>query len=280
MLHTLTALTSLLPLLAFAAPAPFYRFDVVNTTRYTSTHHRTASLHRNCTLPHNRPTEGCQVVRNCREEGQVSLTFDDGMFLHYETSIADTFGDGEKATFFLNGNNWDCIYNHADEIRALYDAGHTLGSHGWSHKHMDTLSWEEINDELARVEEAFIRILGVKPKLFRPPYGDWNDLLLSALSARNYTSMVLWNTDVEDGKGASVAAQRGTMDHVAHSFPSPHIVLAHSVHETSALQVTPYAVDTLRKSGYELVGMDTCLGVDAGCAYEYIGERQEGDWTC
>lgn len=105
MLHTLTALTSLLPLLAFAAPAPFYRFDVVNTTRYTSTHHRTASPHRNCTLPHNRPTEGCQVVRNCREEGQVSLTFDDGMFLHYETSIADTFGDGEKATFFLNGNS-------------------------------------------------------------------------------------------------------------------------------------------------------------------------------
>lgn len=27
-----------------------------------------------------------------------------------------------------------------------------------------------------------------------------------------------------------------------------------------ALEVAPYAVDRLRKSGYELVGMDTCIG--------------------
>ncbi|KAJ9117708.1 hypothetical protein QFC24_006422 [Naganishia onofrii] len=77
------------------------------------------------------------VVNNCVNSGQVALTFDDGPYL-YENDIAGALG-GSKATFFLNGNNYDCIYNHVDEIRALSAAGHTLGSHGWSHKDMSQL---------------------------------------------------------------------------------------------------------------------------------------------
>lgn len=93
----------LTPLLTSASP--FYRFDVVNTTRYAGTLHK-SPLHRNCTLPHNRPGGNeCQVVRTCREEGQVALTYDDGMFLTYEASIAHTFGSDSKATFFLNGDS-------------------------------------------------------------------------------------------------------------------------------------------------------------------------------
>lgn len=46
--------------------------------------------------------------------------------------------------------------------------GHTLGSHTWSHKDMTTLTYDEIHDELYRVEEAFIRILGKKPLYVSP----------------------------------------------------------------------------------------------------------------
>jgi peptidoglycan/xylan/chitin deacetylase (PgdA/CDA1 family) len=66
------------------------------------------------------------------------------------------------------------------------------------------------HDELWRVEQAFERILGKvgcstsrkvpsnpylqRPIYFRPPYGKYNNLLLSALENRGYKKMFLWST--------------------------------------------------------------------------------------
>lgn len=113
-------------------------------------------------------------------------TLTDGPYL-WEQDIANSL-QGGKATFFLNGNNYGCIYDRADEIKALYNAGHTLGSHTWSHANLNNLDYNGINRELERVEEAFIKILGVKPLYFRPPYGAYNDLVRQVLGDRGYKS--------------------------------------------------------------------------------------------
>jgi hypothetical protein len=42
--------------------------------------------------------------------------------------------------------------------------------------------------ELEKVEQAFIRILGLKPLYFRPPYGSINDQVLQVLGQRGYKS--------------------------------------------------------------------------------------------
>ena len=47
--------------------------------------------------------------------------------------------------------------------RRLMCRGHTIASHTWSHTDMTTLSYEQLHGELAKVEQAFIRILGKKP---------------------------------------------------------------------------------------------------------------------
>lgn len=46
--------------------------------------------------------------------------------------------------------------------------------------------------ELEKLETAMIKILGVRPKYFRPPYGSYTDLVLKVLSERGYTKMFLW----------------------------------------------------------------------------------------
>lgn len=73
-------------------------------------------------------------------------------------------------------------------MKQLYAQGHTLGSHTWSHADVTKLNYDQINSELERVETAFIKILGVKPLYFRPPYGAINDLALQVLSDRGYKS--------------------------------------------------------------------------------------------
>ena len=98
--------------------------------------------------------------------------------------------------------------------------------------------------------------------------------------------------------------QQGVMDGVINSYPETHIVLQHSVLETSTFFSSPsfsssslrkyrmmlitapgvlnYAVGQLQGKGYQIVSVDTCLGSDGEYPYEYVGEpgQQDGSWTC
>ncbi|OCF35058.1 deacetylase [Kwoniella heveanensis CBS 569] len=223
---------------------------------------------------------GLQVINSCYNSGQVALTYDDGPY-NYENDIANQFGD-QKATFFLNGNNYVCIYDRVDQVRALHAAGHTLGSHTWSHKDLTTLSEGEIHEELEKVENAFIKILGLKPLYFRPPYGSYNDLVLSVLAQRGYKKVFLWTDDTGDANGESVQYSQGVIDGVANSYPEPKMVLEHSVIDTTASQVVPYAINRLNNAGYQLVAVDTCLGDAGEWPYEWVGEpgTPDGSWYC
>ncbi|WVQ84253.1 hypothetical protein IAT38_006405 [Cryptococcus sp. DSM 104549] len=223
---------------------------------------------------------GLTVIDNCYNKGQVALTFDDGPS-DYEDDVANALGD-QKGTFFLNGNNYDCIYNHVDQIRALHAAGHTLGSHTWSHADITKLSESELNEELGKVEDAFVRILGVKPIYFRPPYGNINDQALNVLAQRGYKKVFLWSDDTGDANGESVGYSKNVLDGVIGDYPQPHLVLEHSPIKTTSGSVLPYAVPKLEQAGYSLVSVDTCLGSSGEWPYEWVGEPGTPDdsWTC
>ena len=59
----------------------------------------------------------------------MSLTFDDGpTYGNSSTDIARIFENKNmKTTFFLNGWNYRCIYEKAEEIQRAFGAGHQIG---------------------------------------------------------------------------------------------------------------------------------------------------------
>jgi peptidoglycan/xylan/chitin deacetylase (PgdA/CDA1 family) len=69
----------------------------------------------------------------------------------------------------MNGNNYGCIYDqyNVDAVREVYNAGHQIGHHTWSHPYMDRLSNDQIDYEIMRLDQAFIKILGVKLNILR-----------------------------------------------------------------------------------------------------------------
>ncbi|WWC88290.1 uncharacterized protein L201_003198 [Kwoniella dendrophila CBS 6074] len=223
---------------------------------------------------------GLQVINNCYNQGQVALTFDDGPY-NYEQDVVNALNGG-KGTFFLNGNNYVCIYDRVDQIRALHDQGHTLGSHTWSHPDLTKLSEDQIHQELEKVENAFIKILGLKPLYFRPPYGSYNDQVLNVLAQRGYKKVFIWSDDTQDASGATVQFSENVLQQVANDYPNPHLVLDHSVIQTTSSEVLPNSVWKLQQAGYQLVAVDTCLGDAGEWPYEYIGEpgTPDGSWTC
>jgi peptidoglycan/xylan/chitin deacetylase (PgdA/CDA1 family) len=221
-----------------------------------------------------------QVIYNCYQSGQVALTFDDGPY-NYEGDVAADL-NGAKGTFFLNGNNYDCIYDKYQQVRDLHAQQHTLGSHTWSHADLTKLDYNGIHQELEKLETAFIKILGLKPLYFRPPYGSYNDLVLQVLSERGYKKVFLWSEDIGDANGESVQYSKNVYDGVINDYPNPHLVLDHSTIQTTSGQVLPYAVPQLQARGYQLVAVDTCLGGAGEWPYEYVGEPQnpDGSWYC
>lgn len=69
------------------------------------------------------------IITGCTVPGVVALTFDDGPWI-YTTDVLDKFkAAGQHATFFINGDNYDVIYNNNATIRRYITDGHQVASH-------------------------------------------------------------------------------------------------------------------------------------------------------
>lgn len=226
--------------------------------------------------------EGVQVVENCKQSGQVAWTFDDGPY-QWESDIMNKFeAKGAKATFFLNGNNYGCIYDRADQVKEMFNRGHTLGSHTWSHAHLKGKSYDYVSKELEKVETAFIKILGVKPLYFRPPYGEYDDNVLKVLSDRGYKKLFMWTHDTEDANGKGADFGRNVIGQVRDQSPKPALILSHSTQDVTHSQVVPWGLDQLTGRGYKLVSVDTCMGDEGEWPYQWVGNpgQRDGSWKC
>ncbi|KAJ7891552.1 carbohydrate esterase family 4 protein, partial [Mycena leptocephala] len=214
-----------------------------------------------------------QLYTSCLNSNDIALTFDDGPYI-YLRNISDQFtATGAKATFFMNGNNWDCIYNadRISDVKYAYAAGHMIGSHTWAHGDLTTFSSAQIEDGMYRMEEAFSRILGIKPAFMRPPYGNYNSNIQSIAAGRGQ-SLALWDQDTGDADGNTVAQSQAVYNSVASAKLKNALILEHQGGTTTATKLVPYAIKLFQGLGYNLVTMADCLGVDP---YQAIGAAQE-----
>lgn len=69
------------------------------------------------------------VIYSCTQPGVVALTFDDGPYVYTEELLNLLAANGQRATFFVNGQNWDNINNYASTIQRMVADGHQVGSH-------------------------------------------------------------------------------------------------------------------------------------------------------
>ncbi|KAG6845255.1 hypothetical protein H0H87_011990 [Tephrocybe sp. NHM501043] len=221
-----------------------------------------------------------QVITKCTVPNTTALTFDDGPY-QYLQSISDQLSAaGAVGTFFFNGNNYDCIYNSESVKRAQYafGKGHQIGSHTWRHAHLPELSYDELQSEFYRTEDALNKILGIVPAFTRPPYGEYNDLVRQVAGERGQT-LVNWDFDSGDSVGKTAAQSNQLYDNVAQRHPSTLLALNHEVYQTTAEIVVPHAIETLQGAGYRLVSVAECLGMEP---YKQRGSPsvRDSSWKC
>ena len=100
------------------------------------------------------------------------------------------------ATFFVVGA-W--VDKYPESVKQLSDAGHQVQNHSNTHPYMTGLSREQMIDELESCNKKIENVTGVKPTLFRAPYGDYDNRVIEAVeSVDMYT--IQWDCDTIDIK--------------------------------------------------------------------------------
>jgi peptidoglycan-N-acetylglucosamine deacetylase len=119
----------------------------------------------------------------------VALTFDDGPDPATTPAFLQVLADrGVQATFFMLGSMVARAPGLAAEVAA---AGHEIAVHGWDHRYLPARGPAATRSDLTRATDLIADVTGVRPWLFRPPYGVLSGL--SLVTARNLRlTPLLW----------------------------------------------------------------------------------------
>ena len=122
--------------------------------------------------------------------GGVALTFDDGPHAEGTPATLELLCEaGARATFFLVGEQVERFPALAAEIAA---AGHELALHGYRHRSLLGASPARAVGDVRRGLDAIGTAAGVRPRLYRPPYG-WLNAGVLVASRRLGLAPVLWS---------------------------------------------------------------------------------------
>lgn len=174
----------------------------------------------------------------------VALTFDDGPNDTSTVKILDILEQyNVRATFFDLGR---LVLNYPEVVKREATLGE-VATHTYSHKDLNTLTPEEIEEELRLARDAQKQVLGEYPKLIRPPYGNVNVDVKNLITDM---AIVNWNVDSLDWKYRNKDL---TLNEIyKYGDLNGKIILLHSIHASTA-EVVEVLVPKLIEDGYQIV---------------------------
>ena len=174
----------------------------------------------------------------------VALTFDDGPSGKYTRKLLDGLYDrGVQATFLLCGYR---MKDYPDLTRRIWEEGHEIGYHGFTHKNMQQMSRRDIAKELE--DSGALLPEGCQPVFLRPPGGCCSDAVRQVAQVRNL-AILGWSVDPRDWATHDTASvERFVLKNVKDG----DIVLLHDMSDSS-VKAALDIVDVLLEKDYEIV---------------------------
>ena len=187
-----------------------------------------------------------------RDDKVLSISFDASWGADKTLSILDILDEHNvKTTFFLVGG-W--VDKYPDMVKEIAARGHEIGNHSDTHPHMSQLSESDIKDELRIMSDKVEKLTGVRPTLFRPPYGDYNNRVIEVARAEGY-ECVQWSIDSLDWK------DRGTEDIIkqcTYRVDNGDIVLFHN-DSNDIVNALPTVIKHYQGLGYTIIPVSELL---------------------
>jgi peptidoglycan/xylan/chitin deacetylase (PgdA/CDA1 family) len=185
---------------------------------------------------------------------EIALTFDDGPGPFTPQILSTLEQQNVPATFFEVGILEPYFHASTEEQVAR---GFPIGDHTQRHAPMSKLSKGDQRTQLLTQISSTGQYGAPFPRMFRPPYGLWNDTTLRLLHSYHML-MVLWTIDSEDFRLPGTAKIVST---VLQKAQPGAIVLLHDAggRRDQTVQALPKIISGLRAAGYKLVTVPQLL---------------------
>lgn len=118
----------------------------------------------------------------------ASFTFDDGLKDNYTIAAPELEKRGWRGTFWLNcskipgeekGSDSRMTW---DDILDLHERGHEMSNHGWAHRKLTKIPYEDAVREIEKNDSAIFAHTGVRPVTYCYAYNAKNDTILALAS--------------------------------------------------------------------------------------------------
>lgn len=180
------------------------------------------------------------------DEKKVSISFDAAWGNEQTETLLNILDDKKvKATFFLVGE-W--VDKYSESVKEIAKRGHDVENHSDTHAHLPQLSDDGIKKELVDCNNKIKELTGKAPTLFRPPYGDYNNNVVSVTNDINMYC-VQWDIDSLDWKDPT---PQQMVDRIKSNLKNGSIILMHNGAKNTP-EALPMIIDAIKAEGYELV---------------------------
>jgi peptidoglycan/xylan/chitin deacetylase (PgdA/CDA1 family) len=183
---------------------------------------------------------------------EVVLTFDDGPWPTTPAVLKALADECTKALFFPVGKH---TAYHPEILKQVFAAGHTVGSHTWSHAHLDSkkLTEAQMKEEIEKGFSAVKTAIGTAPApFFRFPGLGHTQVALGYLASRNIS---MFSVDVDSNDFKSSGPDQ-VINNVMTKLDKQGkgVILMHDLQKHTALAL-PTLLRRLKAGGYKVVQM-------------------------
>lgn len=189
------------------------------------------------------------------DEKKVAFTMNCAWNADDIDSILETLKNNNvKITFFMVG---DWIDKFPEAVKKINSAGHEIASHSNTHPHVNNLSYDENIKEIEDSNKKIENITGKRTKVYRPPYGEYNDTVIKAAQDKGYYC-IQWSLDTLDYTGITGEEMWKILDG---KIKSGDIVLSHNgtKHTADSLDML---IKNIKNKGLEIVPVSDLIYKD------------------
>lgn len=201
--------------------------------------------------------DNCDRVysRGGASDKKVTLTFNIGTTKEGDIDkLLSALNDkGATADFFARG---DVAEENNNLIKKISDAGFAVYNLSYDHPKFNSLTEDEIIEELSDANNQISQITGKSTKpFFRPPYGEADEDVVSVVTGQGYCP-ITWTVDALDWSADYTAD--ASKERVISNVSNGAIILMQAANSTTAT-IVPEIIDQLKGSGYEFVNLNSLL---------------------
>jgi len=193
------------------------------------------------------------IKRGSSDEKIIALTFDDGPDKDYTPQVLDILKKyNVKATFFVVGEN---VEWNSKILKRQYEEGHEIGNHTFTHINVSKKGYDEIYKEINSTQQLVKDIIGIEPKLFRPPYRAISKAMCNIVKEKDM-NVVLWsNLDPRDWSNPGT---NYIVNIITSKVQNGTIILLHDYNnlrteKSQTIQALDIVIPKLKEMGYKFV---------------------------